>query len=1121
MATKQRCPKCNQLNALDAAHCAHCNAPLVVVCPRCGRSRAWYVPRCPSCDAQADDVAAFTSLFRRTPSQRLHGRYLIRETLASGPISTVYRATDIQNPDVTVAIKELSTTALFRAEERRQAESALNQALERWSRVEHAAIPRLIESFSEQAQHYVVLEFVDGWSLEQIISEGRRILPELARSWGVQLCDLLECLHAQNPPLHVPFLSPGHIMVNVRGDLKLVDWGLTALFAPNAYGPYGSIRGYIPPELEGEAPTVQTDLFALGRLLYALLTGQLLEKAAVRQLPLRQAVPGISDKLVRAIAQAAHRDPKQRFISAADFRIALEHASSGPLVPAADWIQWTLQPSAPQAITAPILTQQTTPTTESMADLGYVRDPRYGAEPLPEVVPQPKPKVVKFSVQPQQFNLQDLGTVESKRIVLSLRNTGEAELSARVMSHVPWLTAPAKVIQLLPNKEAKVILSVHMEALPSGRTNEPHAISVETNVGRKWIGVNAEVAPGSLLAVEEAILDFGTHFRGDAERARVLHISNKGRHPLKGTVSSRVPWLRVAKSEFYCAAGQTIQVPVQVVPERLPRGAQKVEDALVVDSDGGQAQVEVRAWHQRPELDLGSTHMDLGEVISGQVVERYLYVGNTGDGPLEGVCRSLLSWLQASPQQIACAPGDMVQIMLTADSAGLPDGTIEIPQALRVQTNAGTQTLSLSMQVRAPKMALGTTELSFGHVPLGETRDKRLIIRNSGSAPLQAIIQCLPDWLRASQSEIVCEPGAEVVVNVRVETARFERGQEIMLPVAVRVISGATVAEIPASLTVLQPSLRVEPQEVDFGYIDPIVPEARALMIANEGTGKLAWNAQTDAAWVEIIPREGVCEAGQTNTLTLTAYGLAIEKGAQAASSTLIINSDGGRAKVPLRVALAAPLIMCDTSFLDLGTSINLQNVSGAFRIFNHGLGLLRGSISTDKTWLVVDRASFECPMGQSIEIQVRTDMDEFPKGASYARGTINLTSNGGNLQIEAILNVALVADVYAPSERIHLARPEADKPLQAHLTLKNRGRAAAHVQLRASASQLVLSRDVCDIKPDKSVRITLTWQGDWPIEAGSPFIDIVAGEQHLRVPIDLAPEAEQHNMRRAIPLVG
>jgi len=638
------------------------------------------------------------------------------------------------------------------------------------------------------------------------------------------------------------------------------------------------------------------------------------------------------------------------------------------------------------------------------------------------------------------------------------------------------------------------------------RTVEPQALSVETNAGTHWIGVTAEIASGPLLQIDQSTLDFGT-FENDAERALSLTISNMGHHLLTGRVTSRVPWLKVPRGEFRCASGTSVKISIHAMPRELPRAPQSVAEALIIDSDGGQEYIGASASRIRPEMDLGTTHMDFGLVKSGEVIERYLYIGNTGNGPLRGTARSLLPWLQVYPQEITCETGKLVQLTATLDCVGLADGAIDIPQALRVQTNGGTRTLSLRLQVSAPMLSLEVPQLDFGPVALGETGTRDLIICNDGSAPLEATIHPLVNWLTVSRESVRCEPHSKAPILVSAHTETFEHGQSISLDAAIRVISGSDIKEIPASIDVIQPALRIEPLEIDFSYISRTQPETRTITIANEGTGNLAWNVQTNAVWLEVSPGSGICEPGQTQELVLTAYGLALESDSQITQETLIINSDGGRAKVPLRVALESPLIATDTPLLDLGTSVNRKTVGNALRIFNHGLGLLRGTINTDQAWLVVDHTSFECAMGRSIELNVRSDMDEFPRDESRGVGIISIESNGGEVTVRVTLDLKFAPCIDIP-ERVQLSASDPERPPQGRLVIKNSGMATAHIELDKGTSQLELSRQMCDIKPSKSVRITVRWQGAETVDPTSLYVDVRTGDEQIRVPIRLEKEA-------------
>lgn len=1096
---QRRCPKCNELYSAGATACTTCGAELVRRCPNCGAVRAWNVATCPRCVTSADDVSLFTDLFRRVRTGTLADRYRIQDTLYTGRVTTVYRASDVQDPSRLYAIKELSPLSLIRAEERHEAVASLARSIERWSRLAHPGLARVVNHFTDQERQYVVFEYAPGWSGERIITEpGVRTTAELARNWGAQLCDLLSYLHGQREPVFVPFLAPSHIVVSQEGVVRLVGLGLGRAYSPALYGPHGSVPGYGAPELATQVPDARSDLFSLGRLLYALLVGALLEKGQSRALPLVQAAPSTPAQLVQALARAANRRRERRYDSAAQMREALWDAVRGDPLPIPNWYAMARAESG-DAPTPPQIAQG---ERVNMEALGFDRDPRFGRPAEPKAAaPAPRARsLARLSVDPTEIAVREVPSQGVKRLVLTIRNSGEEDLTFHLVTAVEWLRASDREVTLAPGKQARAILSLDVTRLPSGVTYEPRALAVDSNVGRRWIAVRADIPTAPSLEMDQSQLDLG-RMDDDSERSASLVIRNGGRQPLAGQVASRVAWLHVSPAEFRVAPGGQVEVQARIAPAKLPNGPQQVQDALVVDSNGGQARVAVAAWRPRPRLDLSVSQIDLGRVASGQVVERELAVRNAGDGVLQGSARSLVPWLQVYPDRWTCEPGDVARLGIVCDCAGLADGPIHVPQALRIQTNGGNASLALDIQISAPRMVVETTMLELGRVLHGDRAQSEVLLRNAGTADLEALVQPAVDWVQAGDERIICPPGESRRIPISVETGAFGRGARLDEPTALRIIAGATIVAVGARLTVIRPSLSIEPESVDFGYVDPAQPTQQTVILRNEGVGALAWNVQTDAEWVEIAPRSGVCPEGDQVALSLTAYALALEAGRREAAGILIVNSDGGRIKLPLRLALAAPRLEIDRSFVDLGVSVNRRNVEASVRLFNRGLGLLRGTVISDKLWLVTDRASFECEMGHSIELGVRTDMSEFPDLLDEDRGVIRIESNGGVVEIDTRVQTQSVAELAQP-QAVTLDAGEGDRAPQGRLTLNNTGLATARVTLKPGNPALTASRDQVEIKAGKSVRITLQWQGNLPTDQGETYIIVQMGDTTLQVPV-------------------
>ncbi|NLG27270.1 MAG: protein kinase [Chloroflexi bacterium] len=1006
----------------------------------------------------------------------------------------MHRIVSAKHPGLSLAAKELPLVTLFRPGERRATEAALLAAARTWEPVQHLGLPKLVDVFAEGSSVFVVTELVDGWSLRNVIAQRLLVTPELARNWGAQLCQALAYLHELDPARHAPYLAPHHIMVTPSGTVKLVDWGLSALLSPSSYGPHGSIRGYMAPELRSGAPSPASDVFALARTLYAVLTGQLLEKGVQQPLPLRRAVPGIPPELARVIAQAADRDPLARPTVQA---LAEVLAPEGlPVSPIANWMQAApAQPvrAADQAARQPAPTprQPRTAADEagSMADLGFVRDARFGANAAERlsstpVVASTVVQKTRLSAQPRSFTLESTPAGPSQRLVVTVRNTGEAEATVRLVSHVDWIRAPQKSARMTPGAQAKFVLTMlPTEAPAGGMVTEPSALSVDTPTERVWIGVTVKAPAGPALSVEQEQLDFG-EFEGSVERTLPLVLRNAGWQPLTVTVHSNVRWLKVPSAPLRYAPDQTVPVAVQLVADVLPAGEQVVPDALLIESDAGQQRVSARAWRKSPVLDLGARNLGFGAVRSGELAERLVYAGNTGDGLLEGQVRSLIPWLQVQPARFTCAPGDSVELVVRLDSVGLADGPLDVPQAVRLQTNAGSLTLPLQATIQAPRLTLDSADLDFGTVPLGEERELDLLVRNDGSAALEATAVSLLPWLELTDHEIACASGARCALRARANTRTVGHGAVLSSPAGVRLTAGATIIDVPVHIVVIQPALRVEPEGIDFGYIDRGAAESRSLTISNDGNGSLAWNATTGAAWVELSPSSGICRQGETRTVTVTAYGLALDAETPSATASLVINSDGGRAKVEMTIGIAAPQLDVDTALLELGPSINGASVSGTLRLFNRGLGMLTGTLSIDRPWLVPAQLSFECPTGRLVSLGLSTDMDEYPGGASRDVATVRLSSNGGAAEVSVGLDVVAAPEISVSEADVVLEQSATGAPAEGQFVIRNTGLATAHVTLVSSSRALRPSREAYDIKPGKNVKVRVYYEASGIAEA-------------------------------------
>jgi serine/threonine protein kinase len=258
---------------------------------------------------------------------RLAGRYLIGKKVGEGGMAAVYQATDTRTNE-TVAVKEMSQDGLT-PQEVKEALDAFRFEADTLMRLRHPNLPRVYAHFFEGARHYLVMEFIDGQTVEQRMIDAKGALPETeVMGWAEQLCSALNYLHMQRPPIIFRDLKPSNVMVTRAGKVKLIDFGIARVFAPGRARDTQILGtpGFAPPEQYGKAQTdARADVYALGCTLYQLLSNYDPATTPFALPPLNTRNSKVSPHIQLAIERATKLDRDQRFQSVAEFERALLH----------------------------------------------------------------------------------------------------------------------------------------------------------------------------------------------------------------------------------------------------------------------------------------------------------------------------------------------------------------------------------------------------------------------------------------------------------------------------------------------------------------------------------------------------------------------------------------------------------------------------------------------------------------------------------------------------------------------------------------------------------------------------------------------------------------------------
>lgn len=212
------------------------------------------------------------------PGTILQERYEIIKILGAGAMGRVYLAHHLGLGDLRVAIKELEihvdpeTLELVASEFQREATILAH--------LNHPGLIRASDFFEEEGQCYIVMEYVAGPTLYEVLEQSVGPLPvENVLEWADQLCDGLEYLHSRTPPILHRDLKPGNILLDDLGRVRLIDFGISRFQGPamrtaTVLAGAGT-AGFAPVEQYSGGTDERSDIYALGATLYYLLTREI------------------------------------------------------------------------------------------------------------------------------------------------------------------------------------------------------------------------------------------------------------------------------------------------------------------------------------------------------------------------------------------------------------------------------------------------------------------------------------------------------------------------------------------------------------------------------------------------------------------------------------------------------------------------------------------------------------------------------------------------------------------------------------------------------------------------------------------------------------------------------
>jgi serine/threonine-protein kinase len=274
---------------------------------------------------------------RYEAGETVNNKYEILETLGHGGMSDAYKAREIDSGRLVVLkvpyLSLIGDPATY---------SRYERELEIGKRLHHPNIQHLLDAgrLDDGVAPYLVLEFVDGTLLREYLRQNAPLPVEEAIHIAVQLADALEYCH-QNGVVHRD-LKPENILMEADATVKLVDFGIALLQGARRLTfrrlstEVGTPDYMAPEQVEGDRGDARTDIYALGIMLYEMLTGEVpyqgdnslavMSQRVTTDVPLlRRRRPDVPPALEAIVWRAVRRVPAERYASMAEFREDLLH----------------------------------------------------------------------------------------------------------------------------------------------------------------------------------------------------------------------------------------------------------------------------------------------------------------------------------------------------------------------------------------------------------------------------------------------------------------------------------------------------------------------------------------------------------------------------------------------------------------------------------------------------------------------------------------------------------------------------------------------------------------------------------------------------------------------------
>lgn len=253
------------------------------------------------------------------------GKYRILNKVGQGGMSVVYMAMN-ERANKTWAIKEVRKDGTQDFDVVKQ---GLIVETDMLKRLNHSHLPSIIDVIEGDESFLIVMDFIEGKTLKDILKEYGPQPQESVVDWAKQLCDVLGYLHSREPAIIYRDMKPSNVMLKPDGNIVLFDFGTAREYKIHSQEDTTCLgtKGYAAPEQYGGhgQTDARTDIYCLGATMYHLLTAHNPGEPPYEMYPIRQWNPALSAGLEAIILKCTQNNPADRYQSCAELLYALDH----------------------------------------------------------------------------------------------------------------------------------------------------------------------------------------------------------------------------------------------------------------------------------------------------------------------------------------------------------------------------------------------------------------------------------------------------------------------------------------------------------------------------------------------------------------------------------------------------------------------------------------------------------------------------------------------------------------------------------------------------------------------------------------------------------------------------